>query len=170
MRTGKNIAGLVDMIKYISAFGDTSKMLIAEIGVFMGAATVIFAKHFKTVFAVDPWDRDHMNVANSDPDTVYSTFVHKTYNMRNIKCVRLTSEKAALKVPNVIDVVYIDANHDYEHVKQDIKLWLPKIVQGGFICGHDYYTKFPGVIQAVNERFGKPDKVFRDTSWIVRIK
>jgi len=53
-----------------------------------------------------------------------------------------------------IDIVFIDAAHDYESVKEDIKLWLPKVRTGGILCGHDYSLKFWGVIQAVNEELG----------------
>jgi hypothetical protein len=37
-----------------------------------------------------------------------------------------------------LDFVYIDANHAYSFVKQDISLWWPKVKKGGWICGHDY--------------------------------
>ena len=37
-----------------------------------------------------------------------------------------------------LDFVYIDANHAYDFVKQDIKLWYPKVKQNGYLCGHDY--------------------------------
>ena len=68
----------------------------------------------------------------------------------------------------VIDVVYIDGLHTYEGVKADIPAWLPKLKQGGFLCGHDYQSKFQGVIDAVNE-FKTPDMTFGDTSWVIKI-
>ncbi len=37
-----------------------------------------------------------------------------------------------------IDFVYIDANHAYKSVEEDIFTWLPKIKKGGLIGGHDY--------------------------------
>ena len=50
------------------------------------------------------------------------------------------------------DLLFIDADHSYESVKQDIEDWLPKIKVGGKISGHDY-GNVPGVGKAVNERF-----------------
>jgi cephalosporin hydroxylase len=39
---------------------------------------------------------------------------------------------------NSLDFVYIDANHAYNYVVQDIELWYPKVKKGGYLCGHDY--------------------------------
>ena len=53
--------------------------------------------------------------------------------------VRATSEVAADMFEDFsLDFVYIDANHAYDFVKQDIKLWYPKVKQNGYLCGHDY--------------------------------
>jgi hypothetical protein len=37
-----------------------------------------------------------------------------------------------------LDFVYIDANHAYDYVKDDILNWYPKVKKGGYLCGHDY--------------------------------
>lgn len=37
-----------------------------------------------------------------------------------------------------LDFVYIDGNHRFEYVVQDIAAWLPKIRKEGMIAGHDY--------------------------------
>lgn len=68
-----------------------------------------------------------------------------------------------------IDVVFIDALHDYESVKQDIALWWPLVREGGYLCGHDYNHKWPGVMRAVAEAF----PLFKvglapDSVWFIR--
>lgn len=65
-----------------------------------------------------------------------------------------------------LDVVYLDAEHDYESVKADIEAWLPKADR--FICGHDYTPAWPGVMQAVDEVFGSVE-TFADGSWLARV-
>jgi hypothetical protein len=37
-----------------------------------------------------------------------------------------------------LDFVFIDANHAYDFVVEDIELWYPKVKSGGYLCGHDY--------------------------------
>ena len=75
-----------------------------------------------------------------------------------IEFYHLTSKEAAKKFESKsLDLVFIDANHTYEAVKEDIKLWLPKVRHGGVICGHDYHRtgNIPhnGVKRAVDEVF-----------------
>lgn len=88
-------------------------------------------------------------------DALYdlTTYVYECYE--NATLIRKTSVEAALDFDDEsIDLVYIDANHEYEYVKQDLEAWWPKIVQGGVLCGDDYEEAgaIPfGVIQAVDE-------------------
>jgi hypothetical protein len=49
------------------------------------------------------------------------------------------------------DFVYIDGNHRYEYVIEDIRNYYSKVKNGGLICGHDYNHK--QVKRAVNEIF-----------------
>lgn len=55
-----------------------------------------------------------------------------------------------------IDLLFIDADHDYESVIADIKAWSPYVKQGGLMVFHDYHrgeykNVFHGVVAAVNE-------------------
>lgn len=59
------------------------------------------------------------------------------------------------------DMVFIDADHEYEGVKRDIEAWKPYVKK--LICGHDY--DFEGVRKAVLETLGTPDDVI-DSIWL----
>jgi hypothetical protein len=75
-------------------------------------------------------------------------------------------EKA--KLPKV-DFVYLDGDHTYKSIKRDIKLALKILKPNGILAGHDYSNDFEGVVKAVDDMFGKPDKTYRDTSWIKKM-
>ena len=90
-----------------------------------------------------------------------------TENMgdRKYKAIKATSKAAARKFTSEsLDVVFIDLDHSYEAVKEDIKLWLPKVKKGGYIAGDDYHENWKGVIQAVDELL--PHAKFIDDCWI----
>jgi len=40
--------------------------------------------------------------------------------------------------PRSLDFVYIDANHEYDFVKEDIVAWSKIVKVGGIVSGHDY--------------------------------
>lgn len=65
------------------------------------------------------------------------------------------SHEAAPQVPDgSLDFVFIDADHSYRECLRDIKLWTPKVRQGGLVCGDDYdHPEFPGVREAVHDVF-----------------
>ncbi len=64
-----------------------------------------------------------------------------------------------------LDFVFIDADHSYEGVRNDIEAWLPKVRPGGYLIGHDIH--FETVKKAVTEAFGKSYKTDDDFLWYV---
>lgn len=123
-----------------------------------------------TMLAVDPWEAQpegNEDYLGWDFNSIYKQYRQKIspYLGRVIE-IREYSHIAADSIPDIhLDFVFIDAQHDYESVKQDIGLWLPKVRKGGLICGHDHDDNFPGVVQAVKERFGKDYFVGSNAVW-----
>lgn len=76
-----------------------------------------------------------------------------------------------------LDVVWLDADHEYPAVAADIAAWTPKLTREGWIGGDDYLM--PGVQQAVEERFpgaplipgyrAEPAYTGAWPSWIARV-
>jgi SAM-dependent methyltransferase len=69
----------------------------------------------------------------------------------------LTHAAAKLIPDDSQDLIYVDADHTYPSVREDIADWLPKLRSGGIMAGHDYHPGQPrrnGVAQAVHEAFG----------------
>jgi predicted O-methyltransferase YrrM len=95
---------------------------------------------------------------------IYKLFL-ENMGERKFKAIKATSKTASKKFANEsLDVVFIDLDHSYEAVKEDIKLWLPKVKKGGYIAGDDYHENWKGVIQAVDELL--PHATFIDDCWI----
>lgn len=116
------------------------------------------------VTAIDPWvtqekssDRTRESYEDWDFGKIEKEFWENVGEEKE-RCdmLRMTSEEALLVKENrhwSYDLIFIDALHDYEHVKQDISLWWPKVRVGGILSGHDFNHKWPGVERAVAESF-----------------
>lgn len=172
MRNNISKEGLLDMLFYINEFKNTKELKMIEIGSYAGESTSIFAENFKEVISIDPYINDY---DPSDPacshlelSEVYGVFIENIKKYDNIKHIRKTSDDAILTLKGKsFDFVYIDGLHTKEQVEKDINNYLPIVNVGGFIAGHDYHENWPGVVETVNNKFGAPDKIFKDTSWII---
>ena len=118
----------------------------AEIGSFKGEyAKEILKTWTGKLYLVDVWrelnvqdyndgsnQKEYLNIINQCCNNI------KNYEDRCFM-VRSDSENASkLFLDESLDFIYIDANHKYEFVKQDISLWFPKVRKGGVVAGHDY--------------------------------
>lgn len=52
---------------------------------------------------------------------------------------------------NIVNAVYVDSNHSYNHVSELLRVSLDKLSPGALICGHDYEIGIGGVVRAVDE-------------------
>ncbi len=138
--------------------------VVAEVGVARGVTTELLLKNLpdiKLYYCVDPWieysgynltGQDMFNGCHEETMKRIGSFQDKT------EVLKMTSESAAPHIKDEsLDFVFIDANHAYEYVKQDIALWVPKVKIGGVVSGHDYTGDQKavryGVKRAVDELF-----------------
>ncbi|MCR4324232.1 MAG: class I SAM-dependent methyltransferase [Candidatus Curtissbacteria bacterium] len=64
----------------------------------------------------------------------------KRMNGKNFTLLQGFSENMADKMEdNSVDFVYIDSDHSYDSVMQDIIKWGRKVRKGGIMSGHDYF-------------------------------
>lgn len=70
----------------------------------------------------------------------------------DVSIIRKTSMEAVQEFRDgFFDFVFIDGNHQFDYVMEDIIGWARKVRKGGIISGHDYYHfHTSGVIEAVN--------------------
>lgn len=60
-----------------------------------------------------------------------------------------SADVATLFPPRSIDLVFLDGDHRYDAVRQDILAWWPALAPGGWMAGHDAHHQ--GVSQAVHD-------------------
>jgi predicted O-methyltransferase YrrM len=145
---------------------------IIEVGVFLGRTTrAILDNSQASVWCVDNWDQKWSG-GYVGPKELEQFKRNVIDYMARVKILRMDSADGARLLtekysPGYFDMVFIDGGHDYATVKSDIALYSPLVRYGGLVCGHDYGRKaWPGVVQAVNEAFGKPDGVHYAIWWV----
>lgn len=67
-----------------------------------------------------------------------------------VRIVPKASAEAAPEIPEC-GVLFVDGGHDYETVRRDLDLYLPKVAAGGFVMLHDCDDGDLGVVQAADE-------------------
>lgn len=104
------------------------------------------------VYGVDAWK--HFKTLNDYApqetcDLFYEEAKARMAPYQNYEIIRAWSMDAVKKFKDEsLDFVYIDANHEYPFVMEDLSQWSKKIRKGGIISGHDYYvTRHPTRMQ-----------------------
>jgi hypothetical protein len=124
--------------------------VIVEIGSWMGKSTrhmaSIIAPEGK-VYAIDHWlgSEEHqpgMSAWHPNLDKLYEQFlsnvIHEELTHKIIP-LRMSSLEAAKSLSVDVDLVYIDAAHDFASVYSDLKAWFPFVKNHGILCGDDWY-------------------------------
>ena len=140
-----------DLAKFIKDYG--CKVGV-EIGVYKGEYTKVLAETGMTIYGVDPWGMfaDYPNLKPRFLER--QRFVHEhaekyLKDYKNVQLIRKTSMDAAIAFPvESIDFVYIDGNHKFKYMAEDLYEWAKRVKVGGIIAGHDYYNSkdMPGAL------------------------
>ena len=141
------------MIEFIhDKFGE--KLLTGvEIGTGEGsnAESILRTLNMKLLYLIDPYETyiDDGQVINTYNNMFPLTKERLSKFGDKTKFLLKKSDVAILDIPDELDFVYIDGDHSYNVVKEDIVLYYPKVRKGGIFGGHDY--PMFGVQKAVNE-------------------
>lgn len=195
------VVPLIDLINKNQKPG----MVVAEIGVFDGATTKEYANIIKQnnghIYIVD-WfignedvNKEHVHGYKPDNgENVLNIFKQNLADYLDIITIlRGKSQEQITLIPdNSLDICFIDADHRYINVKEDIRLSIPKVKETGILCGHDYdghllqdksYLNFTeeqlkrdwfngahwGTIKAVHESFGDANiELLGESCWLAK--
>lgn len=131
----------------------------AEIGVEQGKFSEYLLKTVPNLklYCIDFWQRYRLwrGMKRQWRQDAYYEEVKVKLAPYNCEIIKATSMDAVKTFADEsLDFVYIDANHNYEFVRDDIREWSKKVRKGGIVCGDDYYV-FPsgndGVMKALDE-------------------
>lgn len=136
-------------IRKFSGKNSSDEIVIVEVGSFLGnGSTQVIIEamkgHKAVLYCVDTWEGNqnvdwHVELAREY--SLLDTFlyhVQKSGARNFVKPMIMESKDAALIFKDKsCNIVFIDADHSYEQVKNDNEMWLPKVKQGGILCGHD---------------------------------
>lgn len=161
-----NIPGWMSYKEQLFLFTMARRMnSVMELGSWKGKSThAICSSGCPTVMAIDTWRGSEFEPeahAEAASGSVYEDFKKNTGHFENL-VHHVADINEAVNYAPIMDMVFIDAGHTYEEVVNDIRKWKSKARI--LLCGHDYVTGWPGVIQAVSEELGGPDFV-EGTIW-----
>ena len=116
-----------------------------EIGVFKGGFSkeILNAWNGK-LYMIDVWrglgdEYEDMSNHNNHTEAYFETMKNISgFEERGIMIRSLSKDCVDLFENESLDFVYIDANHAYDFIKEDMNLWFPKLKKGGIFSGHDY--------------------------------
>lgn len=142
------------LVAWCEAIPEEQRGILVQIGAYTGDASLIFARYFRSVVDIDPYD---------GADDIYRRYLDVTKGIANITLIKGYSVNMAARFEaRTVDVVYIDGNHRRRAVEADIQAWTQKAAYA--IGGHDYV---PGSdVQIAVDRWFQDVQTFEDYSWL----
>lgn len=169
---GPRCAGLIQASEGLALAGIAGAVpadrAIVELGSHTGLSTCWMARAASRrmrahVTAIDPWG-DPRPGSEDDPfalqtgDGALARFRQNVTDERlwpSITPLRTTSIEAAGIWAKPVGLLFVDAVHTFDAVRDDFLAWAPFVVQGGWLALHDYTREpdhpYAGVARAVDE-------------------
>ena len=120
----------------------------AEIGVLKGKFTEKYCQAGLKMYAVDPWmsyeGSGRTQQVQKTQDDGYEETKERLIKYPDCTLIRKISMDAIADFKDgSLDFVYIDGNHAFRYVAEDIYEWSKKVRSGGIVAGHDYFNTPP---------------------------
>ena len=114
-----------------------------EVGIEKGIYSALLCEKVPglKLYSIDPWKvyngyREH--ITQNRMEQLYEN-AQRRLEPYNCEIIRKYSMDAVKDFEDgALDFVYIDSNHDFQHITNDIVEWAKKVRIGGIVSGHDY--------------------------------
>ena len=111
---------------------------ICEVGVFEGFNTALMSAELKeggVLFGVDPFFSGRLGLSYHKLITISYLKRKKVFN--RVKLIECLSQEVGDRVPNELDLVFIDGDHSLAGITGDWSVYREKVKVGGVIALHD---------------------------------
>ena len=145
-----------DRVKFAKLLAELGLNKGAEVGVAQGLNSLTLCQNIPEIdlLGIDPWAVYHGNprAHPKDEQARCHALAQERLAPYRVRLVQAFSMDAARDVKDKsLDFVYIDGNHCFDYVMEDLIVWSRKVRSGGIVAGHDYYRfKWSGVVDAVD--------------------
>lgn len=134
------------------AYGFHTKQVIANTEIESYTMVDPYVPYANDVFSdsvQNVYNDGSMNLPNFD-QFLHLVMEELSEYKEKITHIRKPSIEASKDIENEsLDAIFIDGDHSYQAVKDDLAAWWPKIRVGGTLCGDDYWMS--DVAKAVHE-------------------
>lgn len=148
--TAMGVSGMTtpEEIEYLARLAFETYGQIVEVGSYQGRTAIALcmgqarrAEKNPPVLCVDPFENYEAvsSVAPGhryDGEINYRQFINNVarYNVRHF---RADSREVVAGFSGEVSLLWLDGQHDYEHVKADLEAWLPKLKPQAVVAFHD---------------------------------
>lgn len=147
----------------------STKCVGVEVGVWRGETSYALLSKRKdlTLHMIDPWKAGVPGTAwwktGSTMPGRDQTEYDRAFTLASDRVAKFGDRAKIIREPALtavssfedesLDFVFLDGDHSFEAVTQEIDAWFPKVKKGGWIGGHDFGTKRNGQVrEAVLDR------------------
>jgi predicted O-methyltransferase YrrM len=128
----------------------------AEIGVYRGEFSAVISQYATKLYCIDSY-RGYKSHSQADLDDAFAIATRRLPDAEFI--IRSSMDAVHKFQKDSLDFVYIDGNHYWMHISEDIYHWARKVKPGGIVAGHDYFlskvTHVKPVVDSYAQAYGK---------------